>query len=99
MCRLGCNACGKLHALWRYSENNQRALRNAIACHHADLNKLDEEAWLKCSNCTSKQNTEMECCVCEVVKGLDGFTKAQRRTPDNAVSATSQKPYLIKLIR
>ncbi len=59
---------------------------NAIACRHVDPSRLDAEAWLRCANCTSKQVTEMECCICEQVKGLDGFTKAQRRTPDTAVS-------------
>ncbi|KAK4690900.1 hypothetical protein P7C71_g5990, partial [Lecanoromycetidae sp. Uapishka_2] len=63
--RLGCCDCLKTYALWKYSENNQKLLRNAIATGRVNLNKLDQEAWIR-------------------VKGLDGFTKAQRRDPDNA---------------
>ena len=33
----------------------------------------------------------MECCVCDQVKSLEGFTKAQRRNRDNAVSHACQR--------
>lgn len=41
---------------------------------------------IKCRICTGAQVTELECCMCEEVKGLDAFSRAQRRDPDNAVS-------------
>lgn len=76
----------KLQVLWKFSENNLKNLRNGIARGRVDPEYLDQEAWIKCTNCTGKQVIEMKCSQCLRVKGLDGFTKAQRRDPDNAVS-------------
>lgn len=39
----------------------------------------------------------MTCSICNDVKGLEGFSKAQRRTPDNAVSCQTP-PWLLQLI-
>lgn len=33
-----------------------------------------------------QQVEELTCCICDEVKGLNGFSKVQRRNPDNAVS-------------
>ncbi|KAI4126446.1 MAG: hypothetical protein LQ347_004970 [Umbilicaria vellea] len=41
-------------------------------------------AYVKCRICTGQQVNEMTCVVCDKVKDLDGFSKAQRRTPDTA---------------
>ena len=41
---------------------------------------------IRCRICTGAQVTEMTCIICDEVKELDGFAKAQRRTPDEAVS-------------
>ena len=41
---------------------------------------------IKCRTCTGQQVIEMECIMCDTVKELDGFYKAQRRNPDQAVS-------------
>ncbi|KAA6414773.1 MAG: hypothetical protein FRX48_01523 [Lasallia pustulata] len=41
-------------------------------------------AYVKCRLCTGQQVNEMTCVVCDAVKGLDGFSKAQRRNPDKA---------------
>ena len=46
------------------------------------------EGWVPCVSCTPKQVTELECCICEEVKDLDGFAKAQRRLGENAVCGT-----------
>lgn len=40
----------------------------------------------KCRQCVGGQNVEMTCMLCNCVKGLDEFSKAQRRNPDEAVS-------------
>lgn len=40
---------------------------------------------IKCRHCTGPQVVEIECTVCNVVKGLDSFAKIQRTKPDMAV--------------
>lgn len=35
--------------------------------------------------CTGGQVVELHCCMCDKTKGLDKFSKAQRRNPDKAV--------------
>lgn len=38
-----------------------------------------------CMNCTGRPATELKCTQCDITKGLDAFTKVQRKNPDNAV--------------
>ena len=54
-----------------------------------DIDKLQDVAWRRCRHCTPTQVTELKCIMCFKVKGLDGFTKAQRKDPDHAVSASN----------
>lgn len=61
-----------------FSEKKKDVLRHAIA--------LGQNKGVACRKCVGLQNVEMECVMCEQIKGLDGFTKAQRRNPDTAVS-------------
>lgn len=42
--------------------------------------------WIECRSCVSGVVVELLCAQCDVVKALSGFTKAQRRDPDRAVS-------------
>ena len=49
------------------------------------------EGWVPCVSCTPKQVTELECCICEEVKDLSGFAKAQRRLGENAVRSTIKR--------
>ncbi len=37
-----------------------------------------------CRRCTPGQTTELTCCICEKVKGLERFAKQQRKNPDRA---------------
>ena len=53
------------------------------------------EAWVPCVACTPKQVTELECCICEEVKDLSGFARAQRRLGENAVCSTSPTTQLL----
>lgn len=64
-----------------YSKKQSTDLRNHIALGNA----LDDST-IRCRKCTGSQVHEMTCSICGEVKGLEGFSKAQRRTPDNAVS-------------
>ncbi|KAI9675089.1 MAG: hypothetical protein M1817_001497 [Caeruleum heppii] len=54
---------------WKFSQ------RSSFSISHANI---------KCRKCTGSQTTEMMCIVCDVVKGLDEFSKAQRKDPDKA---------------
>lgn len=39
----------------------------------------------KCSKCTGSQPVEIECVMCHKTKGLEEYSKTQRRRPDDAV--------------
>lgn len=43
------------------------------------------QAIISCIPCTGRQVTELHCYYCDMDKGLDKFSKAQRKTPDHAV--------------
>ncbi|EMF17572.1 uncharacterized protein SEPMUDRAFT_146556 [Sphaerulina musiva SO2202] len=38
-----------------------------------------------CIGCSPKQVVELHCLICDLDKGLDRFSKAQRKTPDTAI--------------
>ena len=42
----------------------------------------------KCRQCVGSPADELTCHRCELTKGLNAFTKVQRRNPDTAVGAT-----------
>lgn len=42
--------------------------------------------FVPCAGCSTQQVSELECHMCKKTKGLDGFSKTQRRNPDRAVS-------------
>lgn len=46
---------------------------------------------IKCKECNTGQVTEIECVTCGTVKGLDGFSKAQRRNNETAVGLCREK--------
>jgi len=77
--RIKCATCRKNFLQARYS-NRQLALyqgdikRNGIA-----LAKNPS-----CRDCSSGQRTELTCSWCDVTKGLEAFSKAQRRNADKA---------------
>ena len=84
--RTRCFECGK----WKsttvaYSEKQQNDLRNGLASRQIKRDDM-AKGWITCRACVGVQKAEMQCVVCEKVKGLDGFAKTQRRDPDNAVS-------------
>ena len=55
--------------------------------HHLHLGYDLNHSAVKCRKCSQTQNQELTCAVCNETKALDGFSKAQRRNPDTAVSA------------
>ena len=80
--------CRKLKAPNFFSTIQQLELQNGMATGQIGNAALEE--WVPCVSCTPKQVTELECCICEEVKDLSGFAKAQRRLGENAVCNTSQ---------
>lgn len=49
-------------------------------------------------NCTGRPPTELKCTQCDITKGLDAFTKVQRRNRDNAVRPHPFFPLRIQII-
>ena len=86
--RIKCAVCHKTKAVNFFSTIQQLELQNGLATGQIENAAL--EGWIPCVSCTPKQVTELECCICEEVKDLDGFAKAQRRLGENAVCNTNQ---------
>lgn len=80
--RIRCIQCSRLRSQAQFSETQLARLRWAIA-HGTARNSAGTS--LICRSCTGSQVTELTCCVCGDTKGLNAFTKAQRRDPDHAV--------------
>ena len=57
-----------------------------------NLGTAKNKGSIKCRACTGQQTMEMLCIICDTTKGLEGFTKAQRRDPDRAVSLSATMP-------
>ena len=85
--KIKCKQCNKLKAKDAYSQRQLTDFRQRLARNP----KLAEEssATVICRTCTGAQVTELECTQCNTIKALEGFTKAQRRDPDFAVSLLS----------
>lgn len=77
-----CISCKKTKGLNCFSELSKLDFKNGIA---TGVVKNPVGPWITCTSCTPKQVTELECIICYEVKGLEGFTKAQRKNPDSAV--------------
>lgn len=84
--RIKCVACHKIKAVNFFSTIQQLEIQNGMAT--GDIENATLEGWVPCVSCTPKQITELECCICEEVKDLSGFAKAQRRLGENAVCST-----------
>ena len=91
MPRIKCAVCKKAKAVNFFSTIQQNVLKNAIAI--GKVRDAAVEATVSCVACTPKQVTELECCICGEVKGLDGFAKGQRRLGEEAVCNTNWIPF------
>ncbi|CAF9933087.1 MAG: hypothetical protein ALECFALPRED_005474 [Alectoria fallacina] len=80
--KIKCAVCHKTKAVNFFSTIQQLELQNGLATGQIENAAL--EGWVPCVSCTPKQVTELECCICEEIKDLDGFAKAQRRLGENA---------------
>ncbi|MCJ1346828.1 hypothetical protein MMC31_005046 [Peltigera leucophlebia] len=77
--KIRCSICKKHKNADLYSKKQLLDLR-----HHIHLGFDMKNSPIRCRTCTACQTHEMTCCICNEVKGLDAFSKAQRRTPDRA---------------
>ena len=85
--KLKCKDCKKLKPKDGFSERQLNDFKQRLAQNPALA--APTSAIIMCRQCTPAQNHEMECSSCGLVKSLEGFTKAQRRHPDDAVSNDS----------
>jgi len=78
--RMKCCRCDKNKAsTTNFSKKEQDRAKEAVQYNSAVPKDL------KCITCTTGQNTEMKCVMCDQVKGLDSFAKTHRRNPEQAV--------------
>ncbi|KAG7008332.1 plasma membrane fusion protein [Physcia stellaris] len=80
--KLKCKVCKKLKPSDGFSERQRSDLKQRMAKNPAL--GAPSSAIIVCRQCTPGQTHELECFSCGLIKSLDGFTKAQRRHPDNA---------------
>ena len=82
--KLKCKQCNKLKAKDSYSQRQLTNFQQRLARNPGLASETI--ASVICRPCTGGQVTELECTQCNQIKALEGFTKAQRRDPDFAVS-------------
>ncbi|KAI4240707.1 MAG: hypothetical protein L6R40_004952 [Gallowayella cf. fulva] len=82
--RTRCKACKKIKTINHYSNKQQAELRHRIAGPHGEKASSATAQIITCRACTGGQNHEMTCIICGEPKGLEAFSKAQRKDPDNA---------------
>ena len=67
-----------------FSNKQQIDLKHRIAGTNGEKAKSAIAQIITCRTCTGGPVNELTCCICGEVKGLDGFSKAQRKDPDLA---------------
>ena len=85
MFRTRCKVCHKIKNISNFSNKQLLDLKHRIAGVHGDKAKSPIAEIIACRACTQGSVHEMTCCICNEPKSLDGFSKAQRKDPDNAV--------------
>ncbi|KZF20033.1 hypothetical protein L228DRAFT_250462 [Xylona heveae TC161] len=80
--KIKCKGCGKFRMKSAYSKKQLNDLRHKIYV----VGELSATVagQIKCRTCTGQQVNELTCTICDEVKGLEGFSKVQRRDPDKA---------------
>ncbi|KAL8997039.1 MAG: hypothetical protein Q9169_003580 [Polycauliona sp. 2 TL-2023] len=79
-----CKVCHKVKAIANYSNKQQIDFRQRLAGPYGDKLKSPIAEVIVCKQCTPGPVSELICCICNEPKGLEGFSKAQRKDPDLA---------------
>lgn len=80
--KIKCETCKKIRMQNAFSKRQLDILRNAIA--KKGTKAINSPGYARCRNCVGGQAVEMRCSVCDQVKGLDQFAKAQRHNREMA---------------
>ncbi|KAL8742390.1 MAG: hypothetical protein Q9190_005115 [Brigantiaea leucoxantha] len=78
-----CNTCKKIKAISHFSNKQQSLLRDNIA-RVGERARTPTAETITCRTCVGSQVHELRCMICDEVKGLHAFAKAQRKDPDTA---------------
>ncbi|GAB1213481.1 hypothetical protein ATERTT37_002631 [Aspergillus terreus] len=79
--RVKCILCKKIKMQTAFSNKQLEDLRHAIFTERINATLTGA---VRCRECTGSQRFELRCSICDVVKGLDQFAKAQRHNGDFA---------------
>ncbi|KAK9570385.1 hypothetical protein V6Z77_001152 [Aspergillus fumigatus] len=80
--KIKCGTCSKIRSSSNYSNRQLEALRHAILSHGVNVALTKNNA--KCRICSGNQTVELKCCICDKIKSLDEFARAQRQNRDAA---------------
>ncbi|KZZ95168.1 hypothetical protein AAP_01656 [Ascosphaera apis ARSEF 7405] len=79
--KLKCSRCGKIKGQSSYSKKQLATLKSNIAL----KKKVNfHTGCVTCAECTGQQVFELKCVLCDRTKGLESFSKAQRKDPKTA---------------
>ncbi|KAL8751524.1 MAG: hypothetical protein Q9199_006357 [Rusavskia elegans] len=79
-----CKVCHKIKAISNYSNKQQLELKQKLAGALGEKAKSPIAEIIVCKQCTPGPISELTCCICNLPKGLESFSKAQRKDPDHA---------------
>lgn len=82
--RIKCENCKKIRMQSAFSKRQLDILRNAMVIEGAKA--VTGRGHAKCRTCVGGQTVELRCCICDQIRGLEKFAKAQRQNRDRAVS-------------
>lgn len=96
-CSLSSPLCLAVSTLFQCRLLAREALLTLL--HHCPpANPKQKSIKATCKTCTPGQTTELRCCICNHDKGLDRFSKNQRKNPDTArCIAYGSRAYIYKL--
>ncbi|KAL9116441.1 MAG: hypothetical protein Q9187_007034, partial [Circinaria calcarea] len=94
-----CEDCNRVKSTEQYSKKQLSDLRYKIMMFGKNLSTASNKGAIKCRACTGQQTMEMTCIICDTTKGLEGFTKAQRRDPDKADDITLDSGSRDKIVK
>ncbi|OJJ80614.1 uncharacterized protein ASPGLDRAFT_51475 [Aspergillus glaucus CBS 516.65] len=80
--KVKCVNCKKVRMQSMFSKRQLEYLRHGIITQGARA--VNGTGIAKCRTCVGGQTVELKCCICDKIKGLEDFAKAQRQLHDTA---------------